>query len=284
LTNNNLNEARKQLNLAKEVDPSHEDVVRLEEQIETAASRLEAAEQAMAEKKANYEKYVSQGDEALGNGNYNEAITAYEAAIAMATGDNVANEKLAEAKSAKQKAQAEANQNAEEQAKQKAFDELMAQGNDFYDNFNYDEAIAKYKEALQIIPNSSAADKRIADAEFEKQKLKDELEREEKARKEAQLAANRKKKASFKEERINDTEERLDKIKFMNDLGREYPQGVTEEVINEDGYDITRRVVVESGVGAEYLKIKHNWGGIFYFKNGESTSQWVWQIETNDVY
>ncbi|NND94235.1 MAG: hypothetical protein HKN45_05175 [Flavobacteriales bacterium] len=64
------------------------------------------------------------------------------------------------------------------------------------------------------------------------------------------------------------------------ELGKEFPDGVTEEVFQEGNRTITRRIVVKDRIGNEYRRVKHGWGGIFYFKNDISISERVWTEET----
>ena len=50
-------------------------------------------------------------------------------------------------------------------------------------------------------------------------------------------------------------------------IAKEYPEGVTEEIYMKGNKEITERVVVKDGKGDIYWKIKHPWGGVYYFKN-----------------
>ena len=51
------------------------------------------------------------------------------------------------------------------------------------------------------------------------------------------------------------------------EIAKEYPVGVTEEVYMKGKKEITERVVVKDGKGDIYWKVKHPWGGVYYFKN-----------------
>lgn len=81
------------------------------------------------------------------------------------------------------------------------------------------------------------------------------------------------------------TQKPIDAPKAKNELGNTYPEGVTEDKF--DRYDaeglltavVTRRIVVIEGHGSEYQKIQ-SLNGITYMKNGEPTSEYVWQKET----
>lgn len=75
-------------------------------------------------------------------------------------------------------------------------------------------------------------------------------------------------------------EEPLSKTAFKTELAQKYPVGITEETISEAGKKITRLVVNRKGIANEYQKVKWNWGGVYYFKNGESISKAVYDNET----
>ncbi|HLV53722.1 MAG TPA: hypothetical protein VKY29_06865 [Cryomorphaceae bacterium] len=67
---------------------------------------------------------------------------------------------------------------------------------------------------------------------------------------------------------------------YQAELGRTYPQGVTETVEKEGNKTITTRIVVKDQKGNSYRKVAHDWGGVFYFKNGKAVTQRVWDEET----
>ncbi|MCH2214001.1 MAG: hypothetical protein MK086_02410 [Flavobacteriales bacterium] len=66
---------------------------------------------------------------------------------------------------------------------------------------------------------------------------------------------------------------------YRKELGETYPSGVTETVSEEGNKTITTRIVVKKGSGDEYKKVEHNWGGVFFFKNGVAVTERVWDQE-----
>jgi hypothetical protein len=72
-----------------------------------------------------------------------------------------------------------------------------------------------------------------------------------------------------------------------NELGAAYPEGVSQESFNQNGNDgllvavVTRRIVVTNGHGAIYVR-KQTLTGITYSKNGEASTEYIWQKETAD--
>lgn len=62
-------------------------------------------------------------------------------------------------------------------------------------------------------------------------------------------------------------------------LAQDYPPGVTEESYTEGNKVIIRRVVVNGNRADEYSKVIAKWG-TFYFKNGQSITEYIWSRET----
>lgn len=64
-------------------------------------------------------------------------------------------------------------------------------------------------------------------------------------------------------------------------LASRYPEGISEEVIeNQNGSTTIKRVVVEGSQADVYSKTLHNWGGVFYTKNGRNITKETWERET----
>jgi len=70
--------------------------------------------------------------------------------------------------------------------------------------------------------------------------------------------------------------------KMKNQLGLEFPEGVTEEIYtnkDEDSY-VVRRIVVRKGVGNFYEKVRTRFGSTTYTMNGKGISEYQWQDQT----
>ena len=68
---------------------------------------------------------------------------------------------------------------------------------------------------------------------------------------------------------------------FQMDLADKYPMGVTEESELKHNREIKRLVIKrEEGVANQYSRVKWSWGGIYYFKNDQSTSKQIYDQET----
>lgn len=98
-------------------------------------------------------------------------------------------------------------------------------------------------------------------------------------------------------EKINSSRLMIDeiaqqKVKFTDKVGNEigalYPEGVSQEIFNQNDEDgllvsvVTRRIVVKKGFGQVYIRTQ-SLNGITYSKNGSPSSEYVWQRETEDA-
>ena len=170
-------------------------------------------------------------------------------------------------------------QEAEEDTRSKARAEVLQKvevilddGSDLFAGGQYKEAIEKYKEGLLLDPLNNELKSSIRNS-------LQALDRHEQYRIAKLHNLPRPKPEGFKTE-AEGTGERKDKTKFQNELGKAYPEGVTEENNQGKRKDITRRVVVKEGVGSEFFKIHHDWGGIYYFLDRESIDPYKWQYGT----
>jgi hypothetical protein len=69
---------------------------------------------------------------------------------------------------------------------------------------------------------------------------------------------------------------------YLSKLAKEYPEGVTVENYDLGNRKIKRVIVNYDGVAKDYRKVKHSWGGTYYFRNGQDISKSVFRVETKE--
>ncbi|MCK7537006.1 MAG: hypothetical protein MZV63_41610 [Marinilabiliales bacterium] len=62
-----------------------------------------------------------------------------------------------------------------------------------------------------------------------------------------------------------------------------YNKGKTVEVIEKENMKITRTVFVESSAILIYLKVEHEWGGVYFFRNDQCISEYLYEIELKSI-
>ncbi len=142
---------------------------------------IEEEKRRLAELEKKYNDFIAQGDQFKNTEKYDEAVKAYESALAIKSGDAVATQKIAEVKKIIQQKEAE-------RQKRAKYDELMTQASRLFNTTDYEGAIAKYKEASALFPNENLPKDQIKIAE---QKLKEKQEEEKR------LAEEKKKKEDY---------------------------------------------------------------------------------------
>jgi len=97
--------------------------------------------------------------------------------------------------------------------------------------------------------------------------------------------SNKNKNLSNQEKLTTVESKKTEKVKLANSLGKEYPEGVSQESFTQSDQKglmtsiITRRIVVVEGHGDVYVRTQ-TLQAITYTKNGQPTTEMVWQRET----
>ena len=279
VTNKNYADAIGAYRKAIELDPQNSlaktrisDVTTLISEEENKRKKMNAQE-----RQEKIDAYLNEAKALVVKRDYQQAKSKYDKVLSIDASNAAAENGLAAIKSqldnlAAIEARNSANKDAELK-KAKEVERILDEGYVLFAGGKYDDAIDKFKEGVDIDPTNSEI----------KQAIHEALEQENRLRM-IMLAkkSNRPRpQAKFETENIGG-KERTDKKKYQNELGNAYPEGVTETQKEEERKKITKRIVVKEKVGSEYLRISYEWGGTYYFKNGESVGTYIWQYETRD--
>ena len=279
VTNKNYADAIGAYRKAIELDPQNSlaktrisDVTTLISEEENKRKKMNAQE-----RQEKIDAYLNEAKALVVKRDYQQAKSKYDKVLSIDASNAAAENGLAAIKSqldnlAAIEARNSANKDAELK-KAKEVERILDEGYVLFAGGKYDDAIDKFKEGVDIDPTNSEI----------KQGIHEALEQENRLRM-IMLAkkSNRPRpQAKFETENIGG-KERTDKKKYQNELGNAYPEGVTETQKEEERKKITKRIVVKEKVGSEYLRISYEWGGTYYFKNGESVGTYIWQYETRD--
>jgi len=221
--------------------------------------------------------YLNEAKSLVATREYQQAKSKYDKVLSLDASNAAAENGLAAIQSqldglAAIEARNSSNKDAELK-KAKEVDRILDEGFDLFAGGKYDEAIQKFKEGVDLDPTNSEI----------KQAIHDALEQQNRLRMIMLSKKSNKPRPQPKFETQNiGGNERTDKKKYQNELGNAYPEGVTETEKQEKRKKITTRVVVKEKVGSEYKRISYDWGGTYYFKNGESVGTYIWQYETRN--
>jgi tetratricopeptide (TPR) repeat protein len=141
---------------ALDLDPSRSDV---EDKVAEAQRLMEMAMDAEAQAAA-YQEVIAEGDKALAKSKLEDAKSSYQRALGLRPDEKYPKDKLAEIQAA---FDAAARQSSEQEAmaKQKAFDDLIEDGDNQFGKQAYESAISIYESALVLKPESETAQSKL---------------------------------------------------------------------------------------------------------------------------
>ncbi len=277
LAKQNFDEAKTAYNQALNIKPNESYPKNKIAEIDKLIAEKAAKEKAEAEARAKEEQYkaaIAKGDAAFEKLQLDEAKQAYQEALNIKPNETYPKNKMVEIDhllSQRQKKEQEI------QEKEKAYKEAIQKGDNFYLNKDYSTAITYYQTALKYKPNETYPRQRISECQ---EQLKRRYEEEQK-----RLAEERQKQIEEQQAKLKKLEEvnfndKQSVEKYLSELARTYPEGVTEELYEDKTKKIKRVIVNREGVATEYRQVTHNWGGEYFFRNGQSISKNIFLIET----
>lgn len=225
-----------------------------------------------AELEANYKKAISNGDQLKSSKSYTEAKAQYNAALSLKPGDVTAKSRIALVNNLIEKDRLDKQKQDKIEAD---FNKFIAQADGAFKAKSYSSAIAIYKKAQVLKPADKYSKSQIelCNKRIQEQKLL--AAQEEERRRQAELAAA---KSSFDSKDFDYSGEKRDR-NFLNDLAKQYPEGVTIENYDKKNKKIKRVIVNHGGIAKEYIEVKYSYG-TYYFRNGQNISRSIFYSET----
>ncbi|PIP55064.1 MAG: hypothetical protein COX07_01895, partial [Bacteroidetes bacterium CG23_combo_of_CG06-09_8_20_14_all_32_9] len=239
-----------------------------------AAKDKADAEAALTAKEESYKVFIAKADQDFTGKRYESAKTNYQKALNLKPDETYPKSKLAEIDNL---LTLNTKKEQEQKVKYKAYQEAISKADDFFRKKEYPSAIASYKIASAYNPGENYPKQKI----FECQNLIKEQNQSEQERLEAekQKQIEAAKSSNKKLEEIDYTNKVVVE-KFLSELAKKYPEGITEEFYEDETKKIKRVIVKHESIANEYREVIHNWGGIYYFRNGQSISKSFFNTET----
>lgn len=223
---------------------------------------------------ADYANAIKRGDEFIASKDYDQAKVEFTQAKALKPNEPLPQRKLTEIESLIIQANAERAKNAQLENEYKA---AIASGDKAFKAKDYPTAIGHYKVAKSKKPTETYPSNQIAVCE---QRIKDEKTAqaaEAERKRQEQLASAQK---SFGGKDFDYSGEKRSDA-FINDLAKQYPEGITTENYEKPNKKIKRVIVNHNGIAREYIEVVYSYGK-YYFRNGQSISSNVFYKETRE--
>ena len=132
------------------------------------AQELLEQKQAREQKQAQYDELIASADELFEQEKFSEAIAKYEEALGVFSDEQYPQDQIAKAESkiAKKEAQAE-------------YEQVIADADKLFEEESYEQAIAKYEEASEMLPDEQYPKDRISEAQTLLDEMRAEQQKEE---------------------------------------------------------------------------------------------------------
>ncbi len=149
--NNDLQSALALYSQAVELKPdgveAHEKKDNVNKKIKALEAQLALERQQLEE---NYNKAIQEGDKNFGEGKFNDAIIAYQHALALKADETYPQQRINEANN-------QLAAIASEEQRQERINHLLTTANQYFTDKEYEQAENTYRELLQLDPNNSTA-------------------------------------------------------------------------------------------------------------------------------
>jgi tetratricopeptide (TPR) repeat protein len=244
--------------------------------IESQIAEKMRLEQEKIKSAQEYNSAIAEADSYLGQDQLQQAKTAYQRALAIKPGEPYPTSRITQID--EQLALRE-KERQEKLAFEQKYQALINTADKNFNQHDYTNAKNAYSEALRMKPTEAYPQQQLNKiVEFERIIAQQEAARNAAIAAAASTtatstaaAARPKAEALSELNFVNDSE----RDKYLNELKKKYPEGVTLEVHKDKTKTTERYVVIRDNDAREFRKVRFNWGGIDYTLNGKPiTSQY----------
>lgn len=253
-------------NAAKAIKP---DETYPDQQIAQINANIKAEQQKLD---ADYNAAITKGNELIASKQYDQAKAQFNQAKTIKPNETLPNQKLQEIENLIMKEKAEQEALAKIEADYK---NAITRADVAFKTKDYSGAIGLYKSALAIKQDEKYPKSQIELCEKNIRDAKALAEAEAERQRKEQLA-NAQKSFDKKDFEVP-TGQRSDK--FLNDLAKQYPEGITTENYDSQNKKVKRVIVNKNGIAHEFVEAKYSYG-TYYFRDGRSISSQVFYKET----
>ncbi len=225
-------------------------------------------------KEDNYKKLISEADVLYNNRNFPLAKTKYQAASDVMPDKQYPKDRIAEIDKYLTDL---AKQNAAAKAKEQLYKSTITKADNYYQGKDYNNALTQYKKASEIKPNEQYPKGQISKI---KKYLSQLAQNQNNANNNSGLSKEEEE-ANKKLNAVNFKDKEATK-KYLSELAKKYPEGKTVENYTFKNKTVNRIIVKHGDVADDYREVKHSWGGVYYFKNGQNISKTIFYQETKE--
>ncbi|MFO8235839.1 MAG: hypothetical protein R6U04_10600 [Bacteroidales bacterium] len=232
------------------------------------------------QKEENYNDFIERADLNFESEEYEDAKESYRQALSVKSDETYPRDEINKIDKILAEREEQEKQEKEQERIQRMYEEEIEKADNYFAGNAYYDAREHYEEALQYKPEEDYPRKRL-------NKIEEILAEFEAAKQSNAEKENEKSKKPEEEEKdelqdFSDLDSKEEEREYLNELVEEYPEGVTVENYEFDRRSVKRVIVNYDDKATEYRKVKHSWGGTYYFRNGSSISQAVFNVETKE--
>ena len=215
------------------------------------------------EKEERYKNLISNADKLMIAKDYNKAKDLYSQALNEKPGDVYSKSQIEKINNILKQLEL---QTIEKERIQKEYDETINIADKLFQSMKYEEAREIYKKALTIKIDEEYPKRKI-------QEINDILKNIELAKKSLDIKPITETKTKVANLPDLNFKNEGDLEKYLNELKKKYPVGITQEIYEEKYRTITRTIVIRGDEVREFRKIYFKtWGGAEYSMNGKPIS------------